>query len=383
MCNNLNTVECLAVAPPRISPYAFEVYSDLYVPRNSVAAYVAADYWKNFNIHERQNPVTGIALNETSVALEKGSTFTLTVTYTPSDADDAEVEWESSDKDVAMVSSTGVVTAINLGTATITATSTNGKTATCEVTVENQTINLVDGAESFVNEDEVVCKDLTYTRTISDAQADKYQALYVPMKMDVASLDERIKVYKIMAMFFFDLDGDGENDESYLRITPLNSGVLMPNHAYIFKASEAGTYTFNSYDNVLYTAEINELTCSTTEIDFTFKGNYVKQNPGISFYGLSGGAIKNGEGNVGAFRWYAVMSDKAGQLIEIANAKIANAKIAIFDDDMTDVESVVPIVEKHVEGIYSVNGNKLSAPQRGMNIIKFTDGTTIKHYNNR
>ena len=81
-------------------------------------------------------PVTSIALNKTSAAVSISGTETLTVSYTPSDANTGlGITWSSSDPTVATVNN-GVVTGIKAGTATITATSEGGKTATCAVTVQ-------------------------------------------------------------------------------------------------------------------------------------------------------------------------------------------------------------------------------------------------------
>ena len=69
------------------------------------------------------------------MSLEKGKTFTLTKTLTPSNAYDS-VTWTSSNSNVASVSSSGVVTAKGVGTATVTVKTYNGKTASCTVTVK-------------------------------------------------------------------------------------------------------------------------------------------------------------------------------------------------------------------------------------------------------
>lgn len=77
--------------------------------------------------------VTSIALNKTSLTLEKGSYEVLRATVFPEDATNKEVKWTSSDASVAYVAD-GVVSAHKGGEATITA-SIDGFTATCEVTV--------------------------------------------------------------------------------------------------------------------------------------------------------------------------------------------------------------------------------------------------------
>ena len=81
----------------------------------------------------KEIPVTGIALEPTSVTIEAGQTAVLTATVSPADATNATVTWSSSNESVATVDN-GTVTAVAAGSATITATA-GDKSATCTVTV--------------------------------------------------------------------------------------------------------------------------------------------------------------------------------------------------------------------------------------------------------
>lgn len=80
-------------------------------------------------------PATGISLNKTSVVIAKGQSEQLTATLTPAGAN-SPVQWKSSRSSVATVTQDGTVTAVTTGKTTITATA-NGKSASCEVTVNN------------------------------------------------------------------------------------------------------------------------------------------------------------------------------------------------------------------------------------------------------
>ena len=78
--------------------------------------------------------VTSVSLNKTFLTLEIGKSGTLTATVLPSNATDKSVTWTSSAQTVVTVED-GKVTTIESGTATITATTSNGKTASCMITV--------------------------------------------------------------------------------------------------------------------------------------------------------------------------------------------------------------------------------------------------------
>nr|WP_305119683.1 leucine-rich repeat protein [Ruminococcus sp. zg-924] len=77
---------------------------------------------------------TGITLNRTSCSLNVGGSVLLSATVKPSNTTDKTVTWKSSNTSVATVSN-GMVTAKKVGTSTIAARTSNGKTATCVVTV--------------------------------------------------------------------------------------------------------------------------------------------------------------------------------------------------------------------------------------------------------
>ena len=80
---------------------------------------------------------SSISLNETSLSIVNTNSATLTATVLPSNAVNKTVTWKSSNTAVATVSSSGIVTAKSVGTATITATTTDGTnlSASCAVTV--------------------------------------------------------------------------------------------------------------------------------------------------------------------------------------------------------------------------------------------------------
>ena len=80
-------------------------------------------------------PITKVALNRSTASLNVGSTVTLTSTITPSNTtSNKTITWSSNNNKVATISG-GKVTAVSSGKATITAKTTNGKTATCVITV--------------------------------------------------------------------------------------------------------------------------------------------------------------------------------------------------------------------------------------------------------
>ncbi len=88
--------------------------------------------------------VNKITLNKTTASVTKGKTLQLTATVAPGNATKKEVKWSTSNKNVAMVSTSGLVTAKSAGTATITCTAQDGSgvKATCKITVKNPVVKV-------------------------------------------------------------------------------------------------------------------------------------------------------------------------------------------------------------------------------------------------
>jgi len=100
-------------------------------------------------------PVTGLALDKTSIKLTIGDTETLNATVIPEDSSNKEIRWSSSNKDVCVVSN-GTVVGVGRGSSIIIATSVDGGfVATCTVKVTAQ--DMVNGdLWGDVNNDGVV-----------------------------------------------------------------------------------------------------------------------------------------------------------------------------------------------------------------------------------
>ncbi len=111
-------------------------------------------------------PVTAIALNKSTATIGIGDSETLTINYTPADANTGKaVAWTSSNTSIATVDNSGKVTGVAAGTATITATSTTDAsiTASCAVTVQAVAVTNVSINPTSANLQIGGGADLTYT----------------------------------------------------------------------------------------------------------------------------------------------------------------------------------------------------------------------------
>lgn len=88
----------------------------------------------------------GIDLDKTSATMKLDQNLILTPIFTPENTENKNVTWSSSNSAIAVVNEMGVVTARSAGSATITCTTVvGGKTATCDVTVEEYDQPYFDG----------------------------------------------------------------------------------------------------------------------------------------------------------------------------------------------------------------------------------------------
>ena len=79
--------------------------------------------------------VTGVTLNKTTLSLAVGANETLTATVLPANATDKSGTYSSDDSTIATVNAQGKVVGVKAGTTNVKFTTSNGKTATCAVTV--------------------------------------------------------------------------------------------------------------------------------------------------------------------------------------------------------------------------------------------------------
>lgn len=81
--------------------------------------------------------ITGLTMSNSTLKLAPTNTKQLSVTISPTNADNKEITWTTENEDIATVSNSGLVTAIADGKVNIVATANDGsgETAVCVVTV--------------------------------------------------------------------------------------------------------------------------------------------------------------------------------------------------------------------------------------------------------
>lgn len=139
-------------------------------------------------------PSEGIIISPTSVSMLLGDELTLTASVFPENTTDKNITWGSDNPSVASVSSNGVVTALNLGTATITASNGSSK-ASCIVTVNP----IVATSISLNIKDETifVASTTQLVATISPANVTDKTITWTSSKPEIATVTDDGLVYGV------------------------------------------------------------------------------------------------------------------------------------------------------------------------------------------
>ena len=119
-----------------ISPLAFEGCDKLVI--HGITGSYAENYAKDNNIKFVDDTVTvpqQVMLDKNDVILGLNETISLTATLLPENSQD-NLTWSSDNKTVAIVDANGKITAKKCGSATVSVKTSNGKTASCKVTVK-------------------------------------------------------------------------------------------------------------------------------------------------------------------------------------------------------------------------------------------------------
>ena len=96
----------------------------------------------NDNKCEVPKEIESLSFAQGKVYVKKGEKLELIITVTPSELSSSKLTWKSGDSSIVTVDSNGVIKGVKAGITTITVTSSNGKSATCEVEVVNDSVSV-------------------------------------------------------------------------------------------------------------------------------------------------------------------------------------------------------------------------------------------------
>ena len=136
-------------------------------------------------------PSEGIVLSPSTVTMLLGDNLLLSATLFPEDTTDKSVNWGSDNPSVASVSSTGLVTALGLGTANITASNGMSK-ATCVVTVKP--VEATSISLNILEETIFVASSTQLVPTISPSNVTDKTITWTSSKPEIATVSDQGEV---------------------------------------------------------------------------------------------------------------------------------------------------------------------------------------------
>ena len=131
-------------------------------------------------------------------------------------------------------------------------------------------------------------------------------------------------------------------------------------------------------------AESKTLDCSSVFTKFIFHGTYSKVSGqdmvDNHYYSMSAGAFSPASNpdkhSVKGLRWYLEIIDRNG---ESSLAKTSEISIvAIDEDEVTGIANIENETGNKIVSIFDANGRKMNSFQKGLNIVKYSNGTTKK-----
>ena len=334
-------------------------------------------------------PAESLTLNKTNASMEVGGSLSLTATINPTNATFKNAVWISDNENVATVSKTGnltaVVNAVGPGSATITAISQDGAArAKCKVTVTYGELTLTDGTDYTMDKDYYV-KELTYSRVFKN---DNWQCLYVPFDMSYNDWKDNFEVAIINNIHQYDDEDDGIIDRTEIEILYQKVGKTIKAHTpCMIRAKKADSNNAQKIivnNATLKKAESKTLDCSSVFTKFIFHGTYSKVSGqdmvDNHYYSMSAGAFSPASNpdkhSVKGLRWYLEIIDRNG---ESSLAKTSEISIvAIDEDEVTGIANIENETGNKIVSIFDANGRKMNGFQKGLNIVKYSNGTTKK-----
>ena len=224
-------------------------------------------------------------------------------------------------------------------------------------------------------------KKVTYRRTFTSSQKDRLQSWFVPFNYTISEDDaENFQFYKIHMIANAEEAGEVDDLNSvYVYIEKLKAGDEMrANVPYVVRPlNEMQDHDFILEDVVLNAPKTtSRMHLETNEHKYDFYGCYDE----LPFeerevYWMSGGILRpSTNGKLYSYRWYIRQVPKNPD----ADAKANFIFVESDEGEATGINGASTASPDDVEGVYTVNGIKLDAPQKGLNIIRYKNGETKK-----
>ena len=317
--------------------------------------------------------VNSIDLGYETLTMICGTEKILTPTINPSNADVQTLIWNSSDKNVVDITSEGVLTAVNPGTATITCSSTDDfkKESSITVIVEPFEITITD-KNPTIKEGTYREGGISYTRTLTE---NKYTTFCMPYDVNLNDYTDYFsKVYIPSGMAFVKSGGILVVMFKDVSLTE----TIRAGQPFVALASKSGTVAIKNGSKIAITS-IDEpqptslevynlggnLVAHNTDIDVKITGNYSivtdLDNTCNFTFSVNGQMVSTT--TVSPYRFYVTKND------ERSKAKITDILISLDGEEATGIKELQ--ITNDNNSIYNLKGQRINKAnvQKGVYII--------------
>ena len=240
-------------------------------------------------------------------------------------------------------------------------------------------------ADQLPNTD-MTAEKVTYTRTFSETNAESYQSWYVPFDYTIKG-DEDGTFYKIDFIASTNKTGGDVTDEDavYIWVQKMSEGeTVKGNRPYLFEPNSADTYTFEQESTTIYakneSSRLN-LSKNTSTYDFYGTYDYKQATKGMEWLWMSADGYISWNATSAArirpYRWYILVTGND------INDGYSQLRIGVIEKDEDAAPTDIADIEEgaaKIEGYYSLDGKKMDCPAKGLNIVRYTNGTSRKLY---
>lgn len=218
---------------------------------------------------------------------------------------------------------------------------------------------LIDG-ETYTFESQLYGHEISYTRTFNHT---KWQALYIPFSMSYEEWKNDFDIAYINGIRQYDMNDDGDIDETIMDVIKIKQGSLIPNTPYLIGAKTICEKTITVNNATLYKAEENSIDCRTTIAEYTFTGNYstIPASTLIAnnYYAMGGGSlvITDGTNGLNPYRWYMKI-DSRSPMYNVSNGAKAITINVIGEEETTGICQLRMTNDELP--VYDLNGRKVN-----------------------
>ena len=232
---------------------------------------------------------------------------------------------------------------------------------------------------------------LTFTHDFNG----QWESLYLPIVIDYDVIRNNFELAEIDGVVQNDDNNDGIVDFTVLSIIGFKGQMTAPNKPYLIRAKNAGEQTIIFNDATVYPTEEATFDCSSFSTRYDFTGSYNALGAASlrNRYVIQDGELVKGAASLTPCRWYMTATARNGASLNLPN----KIRVMMVEDVIDGVSSLRGTEEGAViydlQGRQIVNGtprlqSRLGAKasekssnsklQRGINIIRYSDGTTRK-----